>query len=126
MMESMKNKLHSRAGESIAETLIALLIGAVSLIMLAGAVSASSSIITRSRKTMDSYYTANEIVVTEPASISDSTIKAAIVSGNTSGNKIEMQQSGSKIEGCEYAVTYYENTAFSKTPVIAYYLQAGE
>ena len=53
----MLKKLRSTAGESIGETLIALLISALALVMLAGAVSSASNIITRSNDAMNDYYT---------------------------------------------------------------------
>ena len=56
-MKKMLKKLRSTAGESIGETLIALLISALALGMLAGAVSSASNIITRSNDAMNDYYT---------------------------------------------------------------------
>ena len=52
----MLKKLRSTAGESIGETLVALLISALALVMLAGAVSSASNIITRSNDAMNDYY----------------------------------------------------------------------
>lgn len=56
-MKKMLKKLRSTAGESIGETLVALLISALALVMLAGAVSSASNIITRSNDAMNDYYT---------------------------------------------------------------------
>ena len=56
MMKGALRKLRSRAGESIGETLIALLIAALALLMLAGAVSSASRIVTRNKAAMKSYY----------------------------------------------------------------------
>ena len=56
MMKGALRKLYSRAGESIGETLIALLISALALLMLAGAVSSASKIVTRNKAAMESYY----------------------------------------------------------------------
>ena len=50
-------KLRGKAGESIAETLIATLIAALALTMLAGAVGSAANIVTGSRKTMQTYRT---------------------------------------------------------------------
>ena len=55
-MKKMLKKLRSTAGESIGETLVALLISALALVMLAGAVSSASNIITRSNDAMNDYY----------------------------------------------------------------------
>jgi len=56
MMRRIKNRLRSCAGESIGETLIALLISALALLMLAGAVSSAGRIVTRNKAAMISYY----------------------------------------------------------------------
>lgn len=63
MKEKVKGKLRSRAGESIGETLISLLISALALVMLAGAVSSAADIVKRSKKAMDQYYDANAKIV---------------------------------------------------------------
>ena len=52
----MKNKLKSNDGESIAETLVAVLIAAFALLMLAGTVNTSSNLITKSQNTLKEYY----------------------------------------------------------------------
>ena len=56
MLRRMKNKLRSCVGESIGETLVALLIAALALLMLAGAVSSASRIVTRNKVAMEEYY----------------------------------------------------------------------
>ena len=48
MKKSIWKKLKSAAGETIGETLVALLISSLALMMLAGAVSAATRMITRS------------------------------------------------------------------------------
>ena len=55
-MKSMLSKLRSRAGESIGETLVALLISALALVMLAGAVSSAAGIVKQSNEAMGRYY----------------------------------------------------------------------
>ena len=59
MKKSIWKKLKSAVGETIGETLVALLISSLALMMLAGAVSAATRMITRSQTTMDAYYRAN-------------------------------------------------------------------
>jgi len=56
MIRRIKDKLQSVVGESIGETLIALLISALALLMLAGAVSSAGRIVTRNKAAMESYY----------------------------------------------------------------------
>ena len=64
----MKNKLirkiKSRAGESLAEVLIAVLIIAVSAMLLASMISSTLSIVTRSEAAYEEYYQENETLET--------------------------------------------------------------
>ena len=57
------SKLRSRAGETISETMISVLVAALATVMLAGAVSAASNNIAKSRDKMDTYYSENETLV---------------------------------------------------------------
>ena len=57
MMKRIRAKLRGRAGESLAETLIATLIAALALVMLAGAVGAAAKMITGSRNAIETYET---------------------------------------------------------------------
>ena len=55
-MKRFFKKLKSRAGESIAEVLIALLVSSIGLVMLASMISTSGSIIKKSRDALEHYY----------------------------------------------------------------------
>ncbi len=57
MFKRSVKKLHSRAGESIGETLVAVLISALALLILAGAISAATRVITRSDTAVNEFYT---------------------------------------------------------------------
>lgn len=59
MKQWIKHKLHSKAGESIGETLIAVLISALALVILAGAIGAATRIITRSNAAVKTHYDAD-------------------------------------------------------------------
>ncbi|MBQ6401262.1 MAG: hypothetical protein IJI20_03135 [Firmicutes bacterium] len=62
-MKKLLSKVRNKAGETIGETLVALLISSFALVMLAGAISASSGMITKSTDAMQAYYEeSNEIV----------------------------------------------------------------
>ena len=65
MIKHAQRKLRSRKGESIGETLVALLISALALLMLAGAVSSAANIVTTSKNKMETYYTADNSAVEE-------------------------------------------------------------
>ncbi len=59
------NKIKNRSGESIAETLVAVLIAALALLLLAGTINTASNLITKSKNLLDTYYTANNNLATE-------------------------------------------------------------
>ncbi len=59
----MINKLKSTSGESIAETLVAVLIVALALLMLAGTINTASNLITQSQGKLKEYYKENNNLV---------------------------------------------------------------
>ena len=63
MKKDMRARLKSEAGESIGETLVALLIGSLALLMLAGAVSSAGRIVNTSKTAMEDYYAAESNMV---------------------------------------------------------------
>ena len=109
MKEKLKRKLHSQAGESIGETLAALLISSLALVMLAGAMSAASGMIVRSRSALGEYYSKNEAVAIMAADSGTAATDGIIItddSGTISQQKID--------------VRYYLNNSFGKNPVVSY------
>ena len=71
MMHKIKNKIQSHAGETIGETLVALLIGALALTMLEGAVVATSNMVEKSKDTVASYYDAADAMVPLPKTLDE-------------------------------------------------------
>jgi len=59
MKKLVLGKLKSNSGESIAETLVAVLIAAFALLMLAGTVNTASNLITKSQNVLAAYYENN-------------------------------------------------------------------
>ncbi len=59
------NKLRNYSGESIAETLVAVLIAALALLLLAGPINTATNLITKSKNLLDTYYTANNNLALE-------------------------------------------------------------
>ena len=104
----LAKKLRSQAGETLGETLISLLIGALALLMLAGTISSSSKIITMGRKKLDSYYYSNETTVVK---MEEGGQKADITISCPSDNAVKVQT---------YSVQYYINDCFKRAPVVAY------
>ena len=60
-------RLRGRAGESIGETLVALLIGSLALLMLAGAVSSAGRVVNTSKTAMEDYYAAESTMSAGPS-----------------------------------------------------------
>ena len=107
VFKKIKKRIHTQAGESIAETLIALLLASLALVMLASMIQSTSSIVIKSKNKMDEYYTAN----------------VRLENPNQSGLKISIEEKDStktygKIEIDN--VLYQENETFSNKPVLAY------
>ena len=103
MKRKMLAKLRSRAGESLTETLVALLIAALGLVILAGAISSTMNMVRNSKTRMTSYYSANNAVEKKTADNAVSDFSVLI--------------GGTAVSG----VSAYQNDTFSGKPVIAYY-----
>ena len=97
-------KLHSNKGETIGETLVALLISALALLMLAGSITSSTGLVTRSREKMDEYYDKNAELV-ELNNANNATIKITEINGVT---------------GLSYSIKYVKNDAVNDLPVVAF------
>lgn len=108
-VSKVRNKLSSRKGESISETLIALLIAALALAMLAGAVASGSAIVKKERSRLKSYYSNNEHIV-----------KLDSLQGPISINITLEEKNGITSSVGSEPVMYYKNEAFKKKPVVAY------
>ena len=103
MMKRIAQKLRSRAGESIGETLIALLISSLALLMLAGAISTTTRIVTHSNETMDAYYAADRGLAARDTG--EASLTVTLNDGENTWS---------------YNVNAYENATFSTRRVIAY------
>lgn len=100
-MKQIRKKLQSRIGESLAETLVAVLVIALALTMLAGMITATANMVTRSKETMNTYYEAN----TKLETLEDSEPMTIEITGSLT---------------IEVPVKATTNSTFSRTPVIAY------
>lgn len=56
MINKIRQRLRDKSGETLAEVLISLLVSALALVLLAGIINASSTIIQKTDKTMKDYY----------------------------------------------------------------------
>ena len=103
-MKKCLAKLRGCIGESIAETLIALLISSLALLMLAGAISAASRVITASKTKMDQYYAADN----------------ALTEYGAKKGTVTVVLKEDKLEQTFYDVPYYVNDTFGGNPTIMY------
>ena len=101
-------KLRSRAGDSIAELLIALLISSLAMVMLAGAVSSASNMIRRGNTAMTAYFTEDNALA-ERTTDDGNPPPAATVTLKEGSNDVQ-----------NWAVKYYSNDTFGRTHVVAY------
>lgn len=94
-------KLKNSNGESISETLVALLISSLALVMLAGAMTAALRVVTTGREKIDAYYESSE--------------------STTSGSgSVTLKDESRVILDQTLNVTYQINDEFDSTPVISY------
>jgi len=113
------NKIRSTSGETIAETLIALLISALALVMLAASISVASHMVTTSREKLRDYYDANEVIVKQD------TVPGGLNGiAETEANKtISIKEVGAASVSTEITsvkVDIFTNKAFSNKPVKSY------
>lgn len=104
-------KLRSKAGETITETLVALLIAALALTMLAGAISSAATIIKHNRTVFNEYYSENEKLMRMSSTSEKATVTITDKNGNAGSNSFTV------------GVDTYTNSRLS-TPVTAYKVTA--
>ena len=108
LSERLKKKLKMSRGESIAETLIALLISSAGLMMLAYMITAGGKLVTGSRTRMSEYYEKNNIIA-EQKGEAEGTLSVTITDKNLT---TPLSQT--------FTVDYFENDTQKKIPVISY------
>ena len=110
MMEKISRKLRGKTGESIGETLIALLISSLALMMLAGAVSSAGTIVQKSKAAFNDYYTKNNAVA-------DQTAPAGTLNVTFSS---EPDESELPFKPASSVVNYYINDKYKQFQVVSY------
>lgn len=106
MKKLIWKKLKEPSGETLTETLVALLIAALALVMLAGMISSTTRIVSQSKTTMNAYYAENNMVAEQGASESTATIT--------------LEPDGATGEKKTYSVSVYLNDTLGNTPVVSY------
>ena len=115
MMGKKTTKLRGRAGETIAETLIALLISSLALLILAGAVSAGSRIILKAKKVVTDYYAANEVIELQSGTAGGKLYAALTAEGNITVAKVSDGTMKDPV-----TLDYYLNDTLGGVSVISY------
>ncbi len=104
----MYEKIRGKSGETISETLVALLIAALALVMLAGAIGAATRIITNSRDRVNEYYDANQ-----------NSSGVVMMSGSAGSGTYTIENEDGKTIIEDETVNCYANQALSK-PVVSF------
>ena len=102
------NKLRSTSGESIAETLVAVLIAAFALLMLAGTVNTSTNIVIKSKEVLKSYYSLNN------------SLENRDISNSEYSEYYETGDANIALGGKTIPVNLYKNTRINAKPVVVY------
>ena len=109
-MRAMRAKLKSRAGESIAEVLVALLISSVAIVMLASMITTSARITNDSKKSYAEYYDANNALTVQDAG---GTAATAVLRDGS--NAVYLEGDSDVSVSC-----FVNDKAPSGTPIISY------
>ena len=119
MKTIMVNRIRSTSGESIAETLVAVLIAAFALLMLAGTVNTSSNLITKSKNKIKEYNLENNKLEMHSADSKDGDGTASILEMHSADSK-DGDGTASIDGGYSWIVTLYSNKVFSTKPVVSF------
>ena len=106
--EKVNKRLRSSSGESLSETLVALLLAALALAMLAGVIASGARMINAQKDKLEKYYSRNEAVVNMTADYQTGSVTFDF-EGNDDPDAIP--------------VNLYTNDVFSDKPVITYKVQ---
>ena len=111
MTEKLKIKLNSKSGESITEVLVALLISSLGLLLLAGMITSTNRIVSRSKEATKQYVQQTNALVEQSGTGSGS----GSVTFSGGGLTKLTYNSGDSI-----SVTYYTNDQSGSNAVTAY------
>ena len=109
-------KLNSQDGESIGEVLVALLISSLALVMLASMITATTRIVTRSKKWTNNYVSASNVLIDQGSSNPGTGAVSLKVKVDGVDTVIKLVDDANK----SIPVYYYTNSTISSTPVTVY------
>ena len=106
MIKTIRNKLQTNKGESLAETLVALLVAALGITLLAGGVAASVRVISTGRDSIARYYSDNNDLTTFTDSSGITTVNGNILFKSPDGTSSKKFIDGASNK---VSVRYYEH-----------------
>ena len=119
LLKRIQEKLTEKHGESIAETLIALLISCAGLLMLASMIASGTRVVQKSRAKLKDYYEKNNVVAAEGVNDPENL--------NTNAGTLTITITGEGVKGQVVEnVNYYINDIFKNTSVISYRTETSE
>ena len=110
MKIQIKRKLSDVSGESLSETLIALLISALALVMLAGAISAAGNLITKSKDKMAEYYNKDAALALQNP-------------GEGTNLSLTLTDNSNTVNSKEFDVNSYSNGTFGANNTVISYVK---
>lgn len=113
-MSRILKRICSQRGESLTEVLVAIVVGALAILLLAGAVNVAANINRESRDAMNAYYQANNALVAEGGD--------GVVTGK--GNVIKIVDTSDShmtwTSGGDLNVKYAIDDKTSDSPIVSY------
>lgn len=120
-MKRIIKKMRGKVGESIGETLVALLISSLALLMLAGAISASTRVITASKAAMQAYYEENNKIATLATT---DALSIKLTASGLSETQLQTAANLLTVKGEANQANSYSNEKSGAVAVIGYSLNA--
>ena len=109
-IRKLRHKINSK-GETLTETLVALLVASISVAMLASMIVVASRMLTRSEANLTEYYNADaQMVAKDPASL---LAKGSLIIKDDVGSVL-------KIGGDDVRAQFFANKEARKNPVVSY------
>lgn len=110
------------SGETLTETLVAVLIGSIAMSLLAGMISSSGNLITKSMKTMDEYYAGNNVLVSQEdvegpdyVTVTEGMVTIREVKDGVESDIVKLNVGVNEVN-----VTYYINNRIPRAAAVSY------
>ena len=111
-LKKARQKLARQTGESITEVLVAVLISSLALVILAGMIRSSGSMVSRSQETMDRYIQQENNLATRTGA----SVAGTVTVKNSAGAAVKLTDSAQT----QLPVRYFTNAELGGDPVVSY------